>query len=115
VVEAMLIGNNRPFCTALLWIPDNSQETSNLPEIVENAIIKINQQFSHPEQIKRWAIIPGGLSINNGDLTASLKLKKYAIELRLKDLIEVLYEKEPVSHFENVTIGKLPAQYNPNP
>jgi len=34
------------------------------------------------EQVKRWAILPNDLSIERGDLTPNLKLKRHAVTQR---------------------------------
>ncbi len=41
---------------------------------------------------RRWAILPNDLSIERGDLTANLKLKRHAVTQRLQSVISALYE-----------------------
>ena len=46
------------------------------PDELSISIKDINSKLSNPEKIKRWAILKNDLSIENGDLTANLKLKR---------------------------------------
>ncbi len=90
VVEAMLIGEQRPFCVALVW----TQEKELTPEAerdIDWHIAQVNRSLSHPEQVKRWAVLADDLSIERGDLTANLKLKRNAISNRLQQVLDILY------------------------
>ena len=86
--HVMLYGDNRPYCTALLW---GCPADSSAAAAIETGIRRINQQLSHPEQVKKWAILTDDLSIEGGDLTANLKMKRSAIALKYSDVIEALY------------------------
>jgi long-chain acyl-CoA synthetase len=46
--------------------------------------------------VKRWAVLRNDLSIERGDLTANLKLKRQAVGVRLQGLIDALYDESPV-------------------
>jgi hypothetical protein len=45
--------------------------------------------------VKRWAVLRNDLSIERGDLTANLKLKRQAVGVRLQGLIDALYDGRP--------------------
>jgi long-chain acyl-CoA synthetase len=91
VAEAMLIGEGRPYCAALLWVDDKSPDRDN-GQRIDRRIEQINRDLSHPEQVKRWAVLANDLSIEAGDLTSNLKLKRGAVSQRLKDVVEGLYD-----------------------
>jgi long-chain acyl-CoA synthetase len=90
VAEAMLLGEGRPFCVAMLWIADEHRNQA-CAETVDRAVAQVNARLPHPEQVKRWAILDNDLSVERGDLTANLKLKRQAVALRLQGLTEALY------------------------
>jgi long-chain acyl-CoA synthetase len=91
VTEAMLIGEGRSYCSALLWkTPDE------LSEWIGEGVRRVNTQLSHAEQVKRWIVLNDDLSIENGGLTPSLKLKRSAVAERYAAEIEELYAKAPV-------------------
>ncbi len=48
------------------------------------------------EAIKRWAVLPGELTVEGGELTPTLKLKRRVIAQKYKSEIERLYEQSPV-------------------
>lgn len=72
VEHAVLVGEQRPYCTALLWT--NGSTTS-----LQDDIDRINESLSHPEQVKRWRIIDKPLSIQSGELTPNLKIKRNVV------------------------------------
>ena len=90
VVDAMLVGDARPFCGALVWLDDAHRDPSSV-ETVARAIAEVNGRLSHPEQVKRWAMLPYDLSVEGGALTASLKLKRHVVMERRAALIDALY------------------------
>jgi long-chain acyl-CoA synthetase len=89
VDEAMVVGDGKPFCGAFLWVSDEADP--NLVKSLERSISGVNRRLSHPEQLKRWAILKNDLSIERGDLTASLKLKRWDVMKRRSDVVEALY------------------------
>jgi long-chain acyl-CoA synthetase len=91
VAEAMLVGEGKPFCVALMWVIEEYGD-SRRDESVDRAVLAMNQQLSHPEQVKRWAILRNDLSIERGDLTGNLKLKRRVITQRLQTVISSLYD-----------------------
>lgn len=60
----------------------------------------MNTHLSHPEQVKRWAILANDLSVEGGDLTANLKLKRQAVARRFQGVLDALYGGESLP--ENV-------------
>jgi long-chain acyl-CoA synthetase len=94
VTNAMVVGEARPYCTALLWIED--EPTPARRDAVAQAIERIDRDLSHPEQVKRWMVLADDLSIEGGDLTPNLKLRRNRVAARLADVIDGLYEREEV-------------------
>ncbi len=65
-------------------------------------VIDVNRRLSHPEQVKRWAVLPNDLSIEGGDLTANLKLKRHSVEARFRLAIDSLYQEHSTAPTEFV-------------
>ena len=84
VTEAVLIGENRPYCTALLWA---SGDTKGL----EKKIAHVNTGLSHPEQIRKFRVIARPLSIEKGELTPSMKVKRNVVEEHYAKEIREMY------------------------
>jgi long-chain acyl-CoA synthetase len=91
VAEAMLVGEERPYCVALLWA-QGKVLGADAGQRIDRLVGQVNHGLSHPEQVKRWAVLTNDLSIEAGDLTANLKLRRQAIARRLEDVLEGLYD-----------------------
>jgi long-chain acyl-CoA synthetase len=104
VTEALLLGESKPFCTALAWV-DKKNYTPETFAVIDKAMEEMNKRLSNPEKIKRWAILVNDLSIERGELTPNLKLKKAAIAQRYSKTIDSLYTGAAVTdevHFGGV-------------
>lgn len=84
VEHAVLVGEQRPFCTALLWTNGSATE-------LQQHIDQMNLTLSHPEQVKRFAVISKPLSISNGELTPNLKVKRNVIIDHYQHEVNALY------------------------
>ena len=93
VSEAVLIGEDRPYCTALLWMQaDGGREEGPAAVAQMDAQIKaMNEGLSHPEQVRKFRIIERPLSIQQGELTPNLKVKRRNVEEHFKEIIEEMY------------------------
>lgn len=90
--HVMVCSDNKPYCTALLWgcpVYDPAAVAA-----IEGGIQKVNRQLSHPEQLKKWAVLADDLSIEGGDLTANLKMKRSTIALKYAGVIKDLYAEK---------------------
>ena len=108
VSNALVHGNNRNFCVMLIaldpeaimeWAKSNGVN-GGYEEVVKDprthALIKpfiqdLNKGLASYESIKNFAILPKDLTLDAGDLTPSLKVKRKAVETKYKDMIETFY------------------------
>jgi long-chain acyl-CoA synthetase len=94
VAEAMLVGEKQPYCTAILWVKgDWSPESASE---IGRAIDAINSRLSHPEQIRRWAVMAHDLSPEGGELTATFKLRRQEVARLRPEVILALYDEGDV-------------------
>jgi long-chain acyl-CoA synthetase len=109
VKEAMVIGDRRKFVTALVGIEldtvGNWALRRNIPyttyrdltekpevlELVQRIIDETNEKFARVEQIKKFRMIPKELDHEDGELTATQKLKRNAMEDMFGELVESMY------------------------
>ena len=109
VKEAMVIGDRRKFVTALIaieydvvgnWalskgIPYTTyRDLSEKPEVIElmqGVVNETNEKFARVEQIKKFRMIPKELDHEDGELTATQKIKRNAMEDQFGDLIASMY------------------------
>ncbi len=60
-------------------------------EAIDRAVRRANDRLSHAEQVKRWAVLTNDLTVEGGDLTANLKLRRQAVSRRLQPVLGALY------------------------
>ena len=108
VSQAIVVGDNRAFVAALVTLePDElaafakEHELSGSPaELAENQTVRAevdkavehaNQAVSKAESIRKVAVLPRDFTIEHGEMTPTLKLKRSAITEHFADEIEGLY------------------------
>ncbi len=102
------IANNRNFATALISLdPDalaafaaekgltgDFAAMSQSPEVrasLQDSIDALNAQLNRWETIKKFTVLDRDLSEDDGELTASLKVKRKVVEEHFSDQIEAMY------------------------
>ena len=77
-----------------ITLPENNSDLAAMPEtrqLILKQVDKYNEFFSHPEQVKKFALLSAEWTIDSGELTPSLKVKRKAIEQRYTKEINWLY------------------------
>jgi long-chain acyl-CoA synthetase len=115
IKEAMIVGDGRKHLAALIGIELDTvgewaqrrqigystyHDLSEKPEVVElvDGIVRsVNERFAQVEQIKAFRLLPKELDHEDGELTATQKVKRSAIAGAFEELVESMYrEKEAV-------------------
>jgi len=104
LAEALMVGEGRPYCIALLW-PEGSEWSAELAAKVDATVRDVNARLSQPERPRRWAVMKGKLSVESGELTANLKLRRPRVETRYAELISALYAGV-ASHPDALHVGR---------
>ncbi|HUL40052.1 MAG TPA: AMP-binding protein [Methanomassiliicoccales archaeon] len=103
VAEALLVGEGRPYCVALLWPEGKVASDKDLADLDE-MVSKVNSNLSQPERARRWAVVRGELSVDKGEVTANLKLRRSRVEAKYESLLTALYS-DGTSHPDALHIG----------
>ena len=80
-------------------IMDNGKNLSDFTDSKEmhlellKEINKLNLKFSNPEQIKKFSILPRDFSIDEGELTPTLKIRRKQINDNWADTIDKMYSE----------------------
>jgi len=77
-----------------ITLGSTDKEISENPEVIkriDSEVEEINKKFGHWEQIKRFELTPDVWSIDGGQLTPTLKLKRKIIKEIYKDLYAKIY------------------------
>ena len=56
-------------------------------------ILTLQQSLAHYEQVKRITLVPHHFTMERGELTNTLKIKRPAINKNYKDIINKMYEE----------------------
>ncbi|MBK5269183.1 MAG: AMP-binding protein [Acidimicrobiia bacterium] len=109
IKEAMVIGDRRKYLTALIGIELDTtsnwaqrkgitfttyrdlSEKSEVIALIQKQVDAANEHFARVETVKRFVLIPKELDHEEGELTATQKLKRKVLEDRFSDLIEQMY------------------------
>ncbi|MFE3188533.1 AMP-dependent synthetase/ligase [Nocardia sp. NPDC059240] len=97
VSHAIVIADGRNFASILLTIdPDTTAgiTETEVSDLVRRAIDKVNSGLNRWETIKQHRILPRELSIEAGELTPSLKIKRAVVAKNYADLIESIYSSK---------------------
>jgi long-chain acyl-CoA synthetase len=105
--EAVVIGDRRKFLSALITLdPEaterflagrggaNGTQAHQHPAIlaaVQKAIDEVNATLARVEQVKKFTILPRNLTIEDGELTPSLKVKRKIVNKNFGREIEAMY------------------------
>jgi len=75
-------------------IGDLNEEIASNPKVIariQEEIDSINEKFGNWEKIKRFELTPNVWSIDGGELTPTLKLKRKVVKEKYKDLYDKIY------------------------
>ena len=110
ISQVLVHGNRRNFCTALVtldeeaataWAIDaglggRSYEGLTTEEAlrahIQESVDKLNTGLARYETIKKFAVLPADFTVETGELTPSLKVKRKVVEAKYRDVLDGFYE-----------------------
>jgi len=108
VDEAVVIGDRRKYLSALVtidaeagpaWAAANGEDASALHKSaklrasVQAHIEEMNKEFARVEQIKKFTILKRNFTVEDGELTPTLKVKRAKVNDHFADDIEAMYDE----------------------
>ncbi|RMG94057.1 MAG: long-chain fatty acid--CoA ligase [Deltaproteobacteria bacterium] len=110
IARCIVFGDRRKYLSALVTLDPEAlasfakerglsgtlAELAHHPEVerhVADVIAKANAKLASFETIKRWTILDRDLTIEDGELTPKLSVKRKVVEERYKDLIDAMYDE----------------------
>jgi long-chain acyl-CoA synthetase len=109
VSQCIVVGDQKPFIAALLtldeemyagWAKNNGIEGVSFAQArtnetvlaaLQSAVDEANKAVSKAESIRKFAVLEGDFTEENGYLTPSLKLKRNVVMKDFHDQVEELY------------------------
>ncbi|MGE5106180.1 MAG: AMP-dependent synthetase/ligase [Sphingobacteriales bacterium] len=109
IEQVMVVGSERKYVGALIipnfphlkdWarqngIADNSNESlvknEKIKDLYTDLVESFNKYFNHVEQIKKFELLSRDWTVETGELTPKLSLKRKVIMEKFKDLVERIY------------------------
>jgi long-chain acyl-CoA synthetase len=110
ISQAVMYGDRRPFPVAIVtldpeeilpWakkqgLPEDMSALAEDPKVndlVQRVLDEANQKYAQVEQIKKFKILPRDLSLESGELTPTLKVKRNVVYDRYADVFDQLYAR----------------------
>ena len=109
VSQAIVVGDQRPFVGAILtlddealdeWAAEHGLDGIERPELLEHEAVRVelnvaiddaNRSVSKAESIRAFEVLPHDLTIESGELTPTLKVRRVVVVKSYESVIERLY------------------------
>jgi len=109
ISQVLVHGNKRNFCSALItldpeaidkWCADHDLSGTPMTTLVDHdalraeiqaAVDDLNSDLARYETIKKFALLPEDFSIEGGELTPSMKVKRKAVEKKYAHVLDGFY------------------------
>ncbi len=108
IAQAMVYGNQRPHLVGVVvpdaewlrdWARENGKENNlsalandpDLHKALNVAMQRVNSRLSNVEKVRRFAIAPEAFTVENEQMTPTLKVRRHVLNETYKDAIEALY------------------------
>ncbi|MFL5953053.1 MAG: AMP-dependent synthetase/ligase [Gaiellaceae bacterium] len=92
VSQALVVGDRKPYIAALITVDPEAADGTDVHAAVQAAVDAVNEERSRYEQIKRFAILPRELTLEQDEITPTLKLKRKVVLDHFADEVARLYD-----------------------
>ncbi len=107
--QMVVHGGDRNFCTAIItldpdavadWAPRNGQSGASYESVVSSAAMqetiqgyvdRLNERLNRWETIKKFVLLEHDLTVESGELTPSMKVKRRVVEDNYREQLDALY------------------------
>ena len=109
IAQAMIYGDKRPHMVALIvpdaewlvgWAKANGKSSARLEKLaddkdlrkaIDEAVSRINKRLSNIEKVRKFALADEAFTIENAQMTPSLKLRRHVVKEVYKEKLEAMY------------------------
>ncbi|MBI2092316.1 MAG: long-chain fatty acid--CoA ligase [Deltaproteobacteria bacterium] len=111
ISHAVVFGDRRKFISALVSLnietigqyarehnfqfnaPEELPDHPEIKKLISSVMEDKNRKLSHFESVKKFAILKNDFSIEDGELTPTMKIRRRYVEKKYKEVIDKLYEE----------------------
>jgi long-chain acyl-CoA synthetase len=108
IAQAMIYGDRRPHMVGLLvpdmdwaggWARTNGKPADmaalaadpDFHAVLDKVVARVNQRLSNVEKVRRFALATEPFSIDNEQMTPTMKIRRHVIVRRYRDVLDALY------------------------
>jgi long-subunit acyl-CoA synthetase (AMP-forming) len=110
--QAVVIGDHRRYLSVLLTLdpekiatvaslaeseactPEQAAECARFKAYLQREIDEVNRRLARVQTVKKFAILPGELSVDGGELTPTMKVKRKVVSQKYASVIDRLYSDD---------------------
>ncbi|QIK78540.1 long-chain fatty acid--CoA ligase [Sphingomonas piscis] len=93
IAQAMVYGDRRPYLVAVLVPEKEIEGEADVQQRLQKAVDRVNADVSVIEKIRRFIIADAPFTIENEQLTPSMKIRRHMIKAAYGDRLDALYKK----------------------
>jgi long-chain acyl-CoA synthetase len=109
IEHAVVVGDARPYLTALLTLsedglanfakkqnlsPEVARESEALIQALAAEVDQVNTRHARVENVRKFRVLDHALSVENGELTPTLKVRRNVVVDRNKALVDEMYARD---------------------
>ncbi len=106
VEHAVVVGDGRHYLTALLTLSpdaltafadkngisvDDARTSQEVLASLQATVDEVNERYARVENIRKFKVLPHSLSVENGELTPTLKVRRNVVIDRNRALVDEMY------------------------
>jgi len=110
IKEGIVVGDGRPYLSAMIqleldnvsdWAQENRiayttykslAENPEVNKLIQGELDAVNEQLARVEKIRKFAILTKELDQDDDEVTATMKVRRSAVEKKFKQIIDLLYQ-----------------------
>ena len=93
IAQAMVYGDRRPHIVALLVPEAEFADAPDLQQRLSKAVDRVNAELNVIEKVRRFVIADSGFTVENEQLTPSLKIRRHVIAKAYGEQLDALYRR----------------------
>jgi long-chain acyl-CoA synthetase len=93
IAQAMVYGDRRPYLVGLLVPDPEIAGDADVEQRLKAAVDRVNSELSIVEKVRRFIVADEPFSIDNEQLTPSMKVRRHVLKDAYAERLDALYKK----------------------